>query len=62
MRAVCPLIPFIVAVIVVVPAATLAAVPRLLMVDTPGLDELQATDREMFCVVPSLNVPIALKF
>jgi len=51
-----------VAVIVVVPVATLVAVPRLLIVAIAGLDELQVTDREMFCIVPSLNVPMALKF
>ena len=61
-RVVSPLIPFMVAVIVAVPVATLVAVPTLLIVAIAGLDELQVTDRERFCIVPSLNVPMALKF
>jgi hypothetical protein len=53
----------IVAVIVVVPAETAVADPLLpavlLMVATPVLKELQATDEVKSCVVPSENVPVA---
>jgi hypothetical protein len=48
------------ALIVVVPAATAAAKPELLIVATPVLDEPQVTDVVRFCVVLSENVPVAV--
>ncbi len=52
-----------VAVIVVVPPATALATPFvpdvLLMVATAVDDELQLTELVRFCVLPSLNVPVA---
>jgi hypothetical protein len=48
------------AVIVVVPAATAAAKPELLIVATPVLDEPQVTVVVRFCVVLSENVPVAV--
>src|SRR2546425_12096859 len=53
-----------VAVIMVVPAATDVARPfdplALLIVATPGLDELQVTWVVKSCVVLSLKVPVAV--
>ncbi len=53
-----------VAVIVVVPCATLVArpapVPCATMVATATLDELQVTEAVKFCVLPSVNVPVAV--
>jgi hypothetical protein len=43
-----------VAVIVVLPGATLLARPAALIVDTPGADELHVTEAVRFCVLPSL--------
>jgi hypothetical protein len=52
-----------VAVIVAFPAATAVATPFvpavLLMVATAVADELQFTELVRFCVLPSLNVPVA---
>ncbi len=47
------------ALIVVVPAANVAAKPELFIVATPVFDELQVTAVVMFCVVLSENVPVA---
>jgi hypothetical protein len=49
-----------VAVIVAGPGATEAANPEVLIVATPVLDELQATDEVMSCVVLSENVPVVV--
>jgi hypothetical protein len=49
-----PLIEFMVAVIVAVPAPTPVARPAPLMVATAGADELQLTDPVTFCVLLSL--------
>lgn len=57
-----PVAPFALALIVLVPLPTLTAVPRELIVATLGLEEFHVTDRLMFCTVPSLKDPIALKF
>ena len=48
------------AVMVVVPAATVVARPALLIVATEVLDELQATVVVISWVVPSKNVPVAV--
>jgi hypothetical protein len=52
-----------VAVIVVVPVATGVAMPTLptalLIVATVGVEELQVTAVEMFCLLPSLYMPVA---
>ena len=48
------------AVIVVVPADWPVATPATLMPATLGLDEVQVTYGLKNCVVPSVNVPIAL--
>ncbi len=47
------------ALIVVVPAATVAAKPELFIVAMPVFDELQVTAVVRFCVVLSENVPVA---
>ncbi len=47
------------ALIVVVPAPTVAAKPELLIVATPVFDELQVTAVVNLCVVLSENVPVA---
>ena len=61
---VCPTTPFKVAVMVVLPWATLAAVPivagTLLIVATPGDVDAQVTAEVTFAVVPLLNVPVAV--
>ncbi len=49
-----------VAVIVVLPCATLVASPELLMVATAAVDELHVTVFVRFCVLPSVNVPVAV--
>ena len=46
--------------IVVVPVARLVTSPALLMVAVAGLEELQATEAVMSCVLLSLNVPVAV--
>jgi hypothetical protein len=53
-RVVDPLIDPSVAVIVVSPSPVLVANPVLLIVATPGFDELQLTDAVRNCVLPSL--------
>lgn len=59
-----PVTVFSVAEIVDVPAATLVANPcvpaALLIVATPGTDEVQATDVVRFAVRPPVNVPVAV--
>jgi hypothetical protein len=50
-----------VAVIVVWPAPRLFATPVELMVATDADEDVQLTDAVRFCVVPSLNVPVAVK-
>ena len=59
MRVVLPGIPPEVAVIVVVPAATVVTKPLLLTVATEGSDELQAACEVKSWIVPSENVPVA---
>jgi hypothetical protein len=49
-----------VAEIVVVPTATLVARPVAEIVTAPVLEELQVADEVRFCVLPSLNVPVAV--
>jgi hypothetical protein len=53
-----------VAVMVVLPPAMACARPcvgeALPMVATAVLDEVQLTDPVMFCLLPSLNVPVAV--
>ena len=49
------------AIMVVVPTATAVARPLLLTVATDGLDELQLTCEVRSFVVPSENVPVAVK-
>jgi hypothetical protein len=60
-RVVDPLTEFMVAVMVVVPALALEAVPLALIVATGGSEEFQVTEFVMSCVVPSLKVPVAAK-
>jgi len=55
-----PVIPPDAALIVVVPVATLAARPLLLIVTTFVADESQVTVPVRFCVLPSLKVPVAV--
>jgi hypothetical protein len=49
-----------VAVMVAVPCATLVARPVGVMVATAGVLELHCREPLMFCVLPSLNVPVAV--
>ncbi len=49
-----------VAEIVVVPTATLVARPVLEILAAPVLEELHVDDEVRFCVLPSLNVPVAV--
>ena len=49
-----------VAVMVVCPAPWVVAKPELLIVATPVLDEDQIALDVMFCVLPSLKVPVAV--
>ena len=53
-----------VAVIVVPPGAAAEASPlkpaALLMVAIAGTDEVQVTDEVRFCVVASVNIPVAI--
>jgi len=64
LRSVEPVVEPEVAVMVVEPAAIPVASPLLpavlLIVATPVADELQVTDVVRFCVLPSLNVPVAV--
>ena len=45
---------------VVDPGPTALAKPAVLIVATPAAEELQVTVPPRFCVLPSLNVPVAL--
>jgi hypothetical protein len=49
-----PVTPLIVAVIAVLPAATLVPTPASLTIATDGLEEAQVTEDVMFAVDPSL--------
>ena len=49
-----------VAVIVVWPAEDEVARPLVLIVATDGVEEFQVTEVERFCVLPSLNAPVAV--
>ena len=53
-------IPFCAALIVLVPAFTLATRPAAVIVATELFDELHVTEFVRFCVLPSLNVPVAV--
>ena len=55
-----PLIPDRVAEMVVCPTATPVASPVPLTVATAVVDELHVTEFVRFCVLPSLNVPVAV--
>lgn len=55
-----PLTVLKVAVIVELPGATLVTNPALLIVATVGVEEPHSTDPVMFCVLLSLNVPVAV--
>ena len=50
------------AVIVDVPLLTAVAKPAALMVATPGVAEFQTAVLVRFCVVPSVNVPVAVNW
>ena len=56
-----PITPLRVAVMLVVPADTAVAVPPAPIVATEVVWEVHATLAVMTCVVPSLNVPVAVK-
>ena len=53
-------IPFWVAVIVLVPADAPVTRPAALIVATDVFDEFHVTEFVRFCVLPSLKVPVAL--
>ena len=53
-------IPFWVAVILLEPTAAPVAHPVVLMLTTPALEDAQLALFVRFCVVPSLNVPVAV--
>lgn len=59
LRIACPVTPFNVADIVVVPIPELVAHPELVMIATFGFEELQLALLR-FCVLPSLKCPLAL--
>jgi len=52
--------PLCVALTLVVPPATPAAKPVAAIVATEVLEELQVAELVRFCVLPSLNVPVAV--
>ena len=52
--------PLCAALMSAVPVANAVARPALLIVAVAGFDELQVAEFVRFCVVPSLNVPVAL--
>ena len=52
--------PFCVALIALLPAATPVANPAALTVATDAFDEFHVTELLRFCVLPSLNVPVAV--
>ena len=45
---------------VVLPWATLVARPAALILAVPVVDEVQVTDAVRFCVLPLLNLPLAV--
>lgn len=49
-----------VAIMLVVPAATELARPLVLIIATPGLDELQRTNDVTSSTVPGVNVSVAV--
>ena len=53
-------IPLCAALMLLEPAAIPVAKPAELMVATPELEELQVAEVVRFCVLPSLNVPLAV--
>lgn len=53
-------IPFCVALIVLVPAVAPVTRPAALIVATDAFDEFHVTELVKSCVLPSLNVPVAL--
>lgn len=53
-------IPFWDALMFADPAPCAVANPAAVIVTTPVLEEDQATELVMFCVLPSVNVPIAV--
>ena len=55
-----PLTALCVAVMVEVPPATAEASPEVLMVATPVFEDDQVTCVLIFCVLPSLYVPVAV--
>jgi hypothetical protein len=59
-RVVEPMTPFTLAVIAVVPAATPVARPPVEIVAVAVVDEVQVAIADTSCVVPSLNVPVAV--
>ena len=59
-RSVEPLMPPDTAVIVAVPAPTLLASPALLIVAAAGVSDDHVAVLVRFCVLPSLNVPVAV--
>ena len=59
-RAVDPLMPPEVALMVALPAATPVATPPAAMLATPVLVELHVADALRFCVLPLLYVPVAV--
>jgi hypothetical protein len=52
--------PFCVAEMLLEPTAMPLAKPVVLIVATAGFEELQVAEPVRFCVVPSLNVPVAV--
>ena len=53
-------IPLCVALTLVVPPAKAVANPPVVIVATAVFDEIQVTELVIFCVLPSVNVPVAL--
>src|SRR5689334_17947557 len=56
------LMPLCVALIVLLPAATPVANPLALTVAIEAFDEFHVTELVRFCVLPSLNVPVAVNW
>lgn len=54
-----PLIPVIVALMLVVPTVIAVAKPPAVIADTEGTDELHVTEDVRSCELPSLKVPVA---
>ena len=55
-----PLIALDFAWIVELPCVMLVAKPKLFMVATPAAEEFQVTVLERFCILPSVNAPVAV--